>query len=273
MAIKIKKKLEKPEESEESANDVESGEDEAESGELLPSVPKALADDRVLLATRDTFDWLHDHRWTLLGVVAVLVVGMLVASTLRSAAQTRRAEETRALFAALDEAEAAVAAGAPAAASNAALRDAAAELTGGANDVALAANLLHGRAAAALGEGEAARTSYQAFANATGGAENVVARFGVATATAQAGNLSEALAVLDAIAESEARWRGAALLHKAQLVETYGADRRAALDAWRAAADAAVPNAANPFGGGTATARVRALELELGVEGSGEATL
>lgn len=268
MAIKIKKTVPKAEaETDESkvGVDGEIVEDGPTDPAGLPPIPTALSDDKVLVASRDVFDWMAENRMVLLGGVAALVLGMLVFSTVKSSSDAKAAQRARDLYAAVDGVVVEESTTTMQAASEA-LRTQASALATGSGELAATAAMLGARASATLGDGEGALAGYQAFAAAHEGPEAVVARFGVATAHAQAGRLSDGLAVLEQVAENEA-YRPAALTQKAVLLDTFGTPEQA-LEAWRAAAATAEPGA---FGADTTAAnRARALEIQLGVEGSGE---
>jgi len=216
VAIKIKRKVARPEGESHDPNDI-------------------TAPDQVLVTTRETFSWMTENRNLVIAGVAGLVLLVIAGSVYLQGGDKRRAAASAPLFAALNVAV--TEAGSAQTYTSVTAREEAllAATQEGRPDHVLS-SLLAGRASLALGQADQALASYRAAADGLGdGPEVFVAQIGIASSQAAAGDVAGALIVLDEVATNAPRFAFAAKLHGARLVDTYG-DASAALEAYRALA-------------------------------------
>ena len=273
MAIKIKKRVDEPETPE------TDGADEQDENPVMAAVPE-IGSETIFQAPRDTFGWITDNRGIVIGGLAAIVLAIIGGSFWMASREAGRVESTHELLRALDIT------GAPTAADDVtagelqfatleerlqaqsaeARRIAAAQRVRG---VSRQATLLAAAADLGLGRTDEARDAYRDYrAGAVNVLERSVAELGVASALAQGGQLGEALELLGAL-ESEVPAAAAAVqLHRALLIDSFGAPD-AALAAWRSVVARQQEGLATGAFSPRATDRVRQLELLLGASSGG----
>lgn len=212
MAIKIKKKVDRA-----AADD--------------PNAP-----DQILVATRDTFDWLNDHWKWALGGIAGLVVVIIVGSFSLEAWRDRHVESSIGFFEAL-------------AVMNAPPGEEGVPPNRAADVVARTESLLAEGVAAgdlvrvlragallAQGSGAEALADLEHFAASARPEEALLARFAMAVAMAEAGDVNGALSTLDAVVAQRPGLAAAAAVQRAHILDASG-DEEAALAAWESVLD------------------------------------
>lgn len=208
MAIKIKKKVNRP-----VADD--------------PNQP-----DQILVATRDTFDWLNDHWKPVLAGIAGLVVVIIAGSLALEAYRDRNVETSSTFFEAL-----ALASAAPG--SEGVPDDAQARIVAQvgtfldrAPPSAGLARLVRAGALIATGEAAAAIDDLEAFrSTARGPAEATASLLGLAAARAETGDVTGAMSLLDEVAAEHVALAASVAVLRAHVLDARGTDEQA-LEAW-----------------------------------------
>ncbi len=267
MAIKIKKR--RPQ-SEEPETEVVEGEESVDTDAPL-ALPEPQMHDTVLDNSRTAFQWLYEHRNVVISGIAVFLIIAGVLSLVASSKRSAQAAESSRLFTALQTAEAPVtgddAVYSSVAEREAALASAASALTTSDSPVVgRFAHALAGRAALAEGDAAAALAAMQHSAPTGPTAESVILKVSLATAQAEAGDLSAALETLDDAASADSPFAPAIARARVRLIDAFG-ERADALAAYREYLDA-YPLALEPE---SLEARMAALEMETGAEPRAEA--
>lgn len=224
-------------------------------------------EDTVLHASRETFDFLQDHRVAVLGGIFVLVIGIIIGSLMLDQREASSAEAAQGLYEALAETNETVGDEGtyPDVPTRAvAVKSAAEAVVAEHNDDALGttARLLVAHGALHGGEAGEAQQQFAAFRTARSGSpEANVAAFGEAAAMASAGDLDGAVALLESLGNDNDALAFGAALQKARLIDTFG-EPAAALDAYREVV-AAYPDRAQQL---FVSHRATQLEIALGVE-------
>lgn len=233
MAIKIKKKVNRP-----VADD--------------PNQP-----DQILVATRDTFDWLNDHWKPVLAGIAGLVVVIVAGSLTLEGLRDRNVATSSTFFEALALASAAPGSeGVPDDAQDQIRSQVEAFLTKAPPSATLA-RLVRAGALIALGEAAGAIDDLEAFrASARGPAEATVAVFGLAAARAETGDVAGAMALLDGVAAEKPALAASVAVLRAHVLDAQGTPEQA-LEAWERVRDE------HPTAPGADFAEQRTLGLQL----------
>jgi hypothetical protein len=224
-------------------------------------------DDQVLAASKETFDFLQDHRNAVIGGIVVLVLGVIGVSLMLDNREAASADAAGGLYAALATATAPVGEGgeypdirARAAAVASAASAVVAEHE--ADPLGNTARLLAAHGALQQGDASAAQQQFAAFRTSKAGApEANVAAFGEAAAMAEAGDVSGAVALLDGLGGQNQALAFAAALQSARIQDAFG-EPTDALAAYRALLDTYPAEAGQVF----VSNRIAQLEIELGVE-------
>lgn len=282
MAFKIKKTSPhaKPQEDQET---------DASSASLLGQSPLGLPSDnlagvesvdRVVLASENIFDWGHRNRTVLLAALALLLAGILIVAWSINNRRETRIQQSAKLYEAYiayiapvgDEVDndEIMAKGDPSFGSPKARLEAVYSATqidpGAKSGVAQLTKLLHAATGLELGKGEVGH-AIEAFSDyATTPLQTTVADVTSAVHQASAGDLSGALARLDALVDKVPELEAPILEQRASLIELYG-EPNDALEAWRQAAHAAEGTRAED----DLTRRVAVLEFQQGLIHAGNA--
>lgn len=257
MAVKIKKKSNKPTDE-----------------ELLEQ------DDQILEASQDTFNWLSANRTLVFGIIAATVVAVFAMTWFLDHRRKRVAEASTATYEALaisfqpvGEVEQPPEGQRPIPqeeifetqqAKLEALRSKAAEVVSAYENrrAGNEARLLEASAALELGDHEEALDGYDAFRSTSDTRlGELVATLGEATSRAAAGNLEQALSVIDDIMGRYEGLRANLTLQKARLIDTYG-EPTTARSAYRDLLDSDFPLAS--IDASSVETRIALLDIELG---------
>jgi hypothetical protein len=224
-------------------------------------------DDQVLAASKETFDFLQDHRSAVIGGIVVLVVGIIAVSLMLDSRKAASADAAGGLYAALATATAPVGEGGEYTDIRARAAAVAAEATTvvaehESDPLGNTARLLAAHGALQQGDAATAQQQFAAFRTSKSGApEANVAAFGEAAAMAEAGDVAGAVALLATLGGQNEALGFAAALQSARIQDAFsgGAD---ALAAYRTLVDAYPAEAGQVF----VSNRIAQLEIELGVE-------
>ena len=245
MAIKIKRKVDKPEE------------------EATPVVP----DDAILRATRDSADIIDDNKYLLGAIVLAVFVGFIVFSQVKKAGHATHVENANELFYAASHVSAEVntedSTFATVEERNARFLENSQVVASDHAGTALGdyATLLVAAGEVGSGNAEAAVGHYNTFLAGHSGPESAVAQVGRAVAQAEAGELADAVAALTELEASNETYGFAAAYQRTLLVDAYGAPADA-LQEYRNLAD----NYADDLSLGGVDNRIAQLEIALGVD-------
>ncbi len=260
MAIKIKKRT--------GARD--------ESSDIIEELP-----DEILAKSQETFSWLTSHRTMVIAGLVTLVIAAIAITTISNRLKHRHDASSAALYEAVALSRATVGEAPVGGSSDAtnfetvaaqlsAVRDAAQAVLSdfGKSKAAGEASLMLGAAQLGLGNAAEAVSSIRNYVDeAQNPLERSVGTISLAMAQAEAGELSNAVAMLDDLGSSVPAVAWLAAEQRARLIDAHGDDPQRALDAYRAASELATEDVDNSL----VESRLVQLEIDLGVEPEPEA--